>query len=261
VWTVEHFCKTEEDIDRILAIPTLPLPPVDVSEFQTLDATLGERGLVLCDLGDAMGYVAPLFEFGEFTIVALTEPARVRALLDREHERVMHKLRAMLEGGCGPIYRIWGPEYCAPPYLPPSAFRELVVPYLTEMVELIHQHGCYARVHCHGRVAELLDMLVAAGVDALDPVEPPPDGDITLGEVKARYGKTLILFGNMELKFLETETPAQIDARVHEMMEEAKAGGGFVLMPTAGPINIPLSPRTEENYFAFIDAGLKYGAY
>ncbi|OPZ80709.1 MAG: Uroporphyrinogen decarboxylase (URO-D) [bacterium ADurb.Bin429] len=116
-------------------------------------------------------------------------------------------------------------------------------------------------MHSHGRVAEVLDLIVATGADAIDPVEPPPDGDIPLAEVKARYGNRLILFGNMELKYLETETPADIDARVKVMMDEAKAGGGYVLMPTAGPLNIPLAPRTADNYRAFIAAGLKYGVY
>jgi hypothetical protein len=32
-------------------------------------------------------------------------------------------------------------------------------------------------------------------------------------------------------------------------------------MPTASPIDVPLSPRTEENYRAFIEAGLEYGEY
>jgi hypothetical protein len=44
-------------------------------------------------------------------------------------------------------------------------------------------------------------------------------------------------------------------------MGQAKEGGGFVLIPTAGPINVPLSPRTEANYKAFIDAGLEFGRY
>ena len=39
------------------------------------------------------------------------------------------------------------------------------------------------------------------------------------------------------------------------------AGGGYVMMPTAAPIDEPLSPRTERNYFEWIDAGLTYGAY
>ena len=42
---------------------------------------------------------------------------------------------------------------------------------------------------------------------------------------------------------------------------KAKAGGGSVLMPTAGPINVPLAPKTEANYNAFIEAGLEFGRY
>ena len=43
--------------------------------------------------------------------------------------------------------------------------------------------------------------------------------------------------------------------------QDAKGDGGYVLMPTSAPINEPLSPQTEQNYFAWIDAGLKYGSY
>lgn len=259
-WMVEHYIKSETDIERYLSIPYHPMP-VNVSGFAPLDAEIGEQGLVLCDTGDAIGNVAPLFEFGDFTVFCLTEPAKIRALCDQAHQRVMHNLHAMLEAGCGPLYRIWGPEYCTPPYLPPADFKEFVVPYLTEMIDLIHRHDCFVRVHSHGRISQVVEMLIEAGADAIDPVEPPPDGDITLGEVKARYGRDLVLFGNLELKYLEQETPAEIDARVQEMMREAKAGGGYVLMPTSAPLNIPLSPVTEQNYIAFIDAGYKYGQY
>ena len=33
-------------------------------------------------------------------------------------------------------------------------------------------------------------------------------------------------------------------AEVQKLMGQAKDGGGFVLMPTAAPINLPLSPKT-----------------
>jgi len=259
-WTVEHLCKTVEDAERYLSLPDEQFE-YDVSGFAALDSELGDKGLVLCDVADALCHVAPLFEFGEFTIMAMTEPALIRRLCDRAHVRIMQSLQCTLEGGCGPLYRIPGPEYATPPFLPPKAFREFVVPYITEMISLMHSYGCCARVHCHGKTARVLDMIVEAGADAIDPVEPPPDGDISMADIKARYGKDLILFGNMELKYLETETPAQIDARVERMMDEAKAGGGFVLMPTAAPINIPLSPKTEKNYIAYLNAGWKYGKY
>ena len=50
-------------------------------------------------------------------------------------------------------------------------------------------------------------------------------------------------------------------AEVRKIMDQAKDGGGFLLIPTAGPINVPLSPKTEANYRAFIDAGLEFGRY
>jgi hypothetical protein len=44
-------------------------------------------------------------------------------------------------------------------------------------------------------------------------------------------------------------------------MQAAKKGGGFVIMPTAAPINIPLNPSTVENYKVFINTALEEGGY
>jgi len=69
------------------------------------------------------------------------------------------------------------------------------------------------------------------------------------------------VWGNLELKLLENGTPDQVRAEVRKIMSQAKDGGGFVLMPTAAPITLPLSPVTEANYRAFIEAGLEFGQY
>jgi uroporphyrinogen-III decarboxylase len=128
------------------------------------------------------------------------------------------------------------------------------------MVELIHARGGKTRLHCHGKVGRVLDMICDAGVDGLDPCEPPPDGDIELDEAKRRcVARGVSVWGNLELKLLEQGSPEQVRAEVRRVMEQAKEGGGFVLMPTAAPINTPLSPKTEANYRAFIEAALEFG--
>jgi hypothetical protein len=130
------------------------------------------------------------------------------------------------------------------------------------MTRLLHDRGAKVRLHCHGKIARVLDMILATGCDGTDPCEPPPDGDIELDELKRRcFPRRCCLFGNMELKVLETETPQRVRDVVRRAMEQAKDGGGFVLMPTAAPINVPLAPQTEANYMAFIDAGLESGRY
>jgi len=130
------------------------------------------------------------------------------------------------------------------------------------MTRLIHSRGAKVRLHCHGKIGRVLDLILETGCDGLDPCEPPPDGDLELHEVKRRYhAHGASVWGNLELKLLEHGTPDQVRAEVGKIMKQAKEGGGFVLMPTAAPINLPLSPETEANYKAFITAGLELGHY
>ncbi|MDD2503943.1 MAG: uroporphyrinogen decarboxylase family protein, partial [Clostridia bacterium] len=112
-----------------------------------------------------------------------------------------------------------------------------------------------------GRIGKVLDYIKDIGADAIDPCEGPPDGDIPLKEVKRLVGDQMCIFGNIQLKLLENGTTDQVRSYVKDCMEAAKEGGHYVIMPTAAPINVPLSPRTEDNYKAFISASLEYGSY
>jgi hypothetical protein len=177
-------------------------------------------------------------------------------------ERVMENLRRELSVCVADLYRICGPEYMTPPYTPPAMFERFMVPHVKAMTDLIHERGSKARLHCHGKIGRVLDMILATGCDGTDPCEPPPDGDIELDAVKRRCAaRKAAVFGNIELKLLENGSTQDVREAVRRVMEQAKSGGGFILMPTAAPINIPLAPATEANYMAFIDAGLEYGRY
>ena len=55
--------------------------------------------------------------------------------------------------------------------------------------------------------------------------------------------------------------PGELAVAVEKCIDSAKAGGRYVIMPTAAPINVPLSERTKENYLTFIESALKSGRY
>lgn len=260
-WTLEHLLKNIEDIDRYMAIPYEP-PALDMSHFLSERNALGEKGLMMISVDDPICTAAELFEMGQFLVYAVSNEKRMKYFLDVIHERQMDCLRKMLRNDVSDvIFRICGPEYATPPYLSPEYFRKYVTVYLKEICGAVKDSGGFARVHSHGKIARVLDQIVAAGAKGLDPIEPPPDGDIEMGEVKKLYGERLCLFGNIELKELEHSSRERVDSLVRQAMCEAKDGGGFVLMPTAAPINVPLSKKTEENYLQYIESGLKYGSY
>ncbi|MFA6240036.1 MAG: uroporphyrinogen decarboxylase family protein [Candidatus Hydrogenedentales bacterium] len=260
VWRSERCCKSSADVDAALSIPYEPLT-FDYSDYDRIASEVGEHGILMASLPDALCVAAEMMEFGAFTVWALTEPDHFVCTLDAIHERNMENLRRMLAGRVLDLYRIVGPEYASPPYLPPELFAQYVTPYVRDMVRLIHEHGSKARFHCHGRIGQVLDAIVASEADALDPCEPPPDGDIALADLKQRVGGSMCLFGNLELKQLELDEPEAIVRTVKACMDAAKAGGGYVIMPTAAPITSPLSTKTEVNYIAFIEAANRYGAY
>jgi len=260
-WQVEHWCKSLEDVDRALSVPYEPVRH-DASDLPRVLGELGDHGIVMASIADPAYLVADLMSFQDFLLWASGETEHYARAVEIVAERVMENLRRQLQTCVVDSYRICGPEYMTPPYLPPALFGRFMVPHVSRMTETIHRHGAKVRLHCHGKVGRVLDMILDTGCDGLDPCEPPPDGDLELAEVKRRCAaRGVSVWGNIELKLLETGTASQVRAAVASAMKAAKSGGGFVLLPTAAPIDVPLSAKTEENYRAFIEAALEMGSY
>ncbi|HOX57103.1 MAG TPA: uroporphyrinogen decarboxylase family protein [Candidatus Paceibacterota bacterium] len=260
-WQVEHWCKSIADVDKALSVPYEPAR-YDSSDLARVLSELGEHGLIMASVGDPAYLAADLMSFQDYMMWAFEETDHFARTVEIVAERVMENLQRQLDCCVLDVYRIVGPEYFTPPYLPPAMFKRFVMPHVTEMTRLIHERGAKVRLHCHGKVGRVLDLILETGCDGIDPCEPPPDGDIRLDELKRRcQARGVSVWGNIELKLLEEGTPEQVRAEVRKVMGQAKEGGGFVLLPTAGPINVPLSFRTEANYKAFIDAGLELGRY
>jgi len=257
-WTTEYLLKSEDDVHRLLSMP-YEKAPADMGGFREMARAVGDRGIMMLDLCDPMGMVIYMMEFEQYMYLLTFNRSTFRRLLDFFAERLHDYLDSVLEQGGGPLFRIIGPEACTPPYMPPSMFREFVVDYDRPFIEKIHRAGQCARVHCHGRIAKVADMILDMEPDALDPLEEPPGGDLMLEDAKLILGQDMCLMGNIQESLFELHTPEEVRREVVRVMETGKPGGRFVLMPTATPITVPLPGRVEENLFAFAETGLEYG--
>ncbi|HPB32801.1 MAG TPA: uroporphyrinogen decarboxylase family protein [Candidatus Sumerlaeota bacterium] len=256
-WTEEHLFKNTDDLEAFLQIPPQETPGIpDTSPILAAEAALGDTGIVMIDFPDPLCLAASLFDMAEYTIIALTEPELFHRLLNRFASELYLKTAAVAEALPGRLWRIYGPEYAAPPYLPPALFQEYVGEYVKPMIDIIHRYGGYARIHSHGRLEVILDHIAAMGADALDPIEPPPQGDVELAYVREEYGDRLVLFGNLEISDIETMPTDRFAERVTQSLKEGTTGSGrgFVLMPSACPYGRMLSPLAQANYEAIIAA-------
>jgi uroporphyrinogen-III decarboxylase len=256
VWTLEPYLKDVDDLEAFLALP----PPEvefhpDLTPVLQAEALLGDAGIVMIDTPDPLCLAAAMFEMGEFTVIAWTERELFHRLLEWFATDLHRRTELISEMLPGRLWRIYGPEYASAPYLSPSLFREYVVRYDRPMVAAIQRHGGYARVHAHGRLKAILDDIVSMEPDGLDPIEPPPQGDVTLRYVRQNYGENMALFGNLEVSDIEQLPTEQFAEKVKRALEEGTEGEGrgFVLMPSACPYGRELPARTMRNYEKIIE--------
>ncbi|MFA6290458.1 MAG: uroporphyrinogen decarboxylase family protein [Victivallales bacterium] len=262
VWTIEHLLKDVEDLKAWLDLPdeSTDFSNPDISGFIKAEKDLGDTGIVMVDSADPLCCVASLFSMEEYTVIALTEKSLFHKALEKTAKSIYAKTEAASKALPGRLWRICGPEYATPPYLPPELFNEYVVKYVKPMVDLIQSRGGYARVHCHGNVRQVLDHIVETGAVAIDPIEPPPQGDVELSYVRGKYGRHFTLFGNLEASDLENLSPGEFEKKIIKALDEgtAGAGRGFVLMPSACPYGHRLSPNVIKNYEKMVELAEKY---
>jgi len=106
-------------------------------------------------------------------------------------------------------------------------------------------------LHCCGGVRELLDDLIAAGMDAINPVQISCSG-MDAGELKARFGKNLTFWGGGcdTRDMLPNAPPEQVARHVKEQVNLLSPGGGFVFQQVHNILaNVP-----PENITAMFDA-------
>ncbi|UCG48032.1 MAG: hypothetical protein JSU94_21455 [Phycisphaerales bacterium] len=262
VWTLEHLLKGTEDLKAYLELPDEVFAErVDTGPLLEEEQRLGDSGIVMVDTEDPVCRAASLFSMEDFTVIALQEQRLFHRLLEKVSRHLYHRTEETAKAFRGRLWRIYGPEYVTEPYLPPRLFKEYVVRYTGPMVRTIHEHGGFARIHCHGRLGAVLEHIVEMGADAIDPIEPPPYGDVELARVRREYGRQLVLFGNIEVNDVENMELPEFEKVVRKALEDGTwgEGRGFVLMPSSAPNGRKITSRMMANYETMVRLAGQFG--
>lgn len=83
VWTTEHLLKNPNDLRAFLELPPPPVgSQIDTGPFLAAEAALRDAGIVMIDTPDPLCLAALLFDLGEYTVTALTEPTLFHRLVE-----------------------------------------------------------------------------------------------------------------------------------------------------------------------------------
>lgn len=142
------------------------------------------------------------------------------------------------------------------PLMSRKHFKEFVFPGLQRAVKSVHDEGIPCIKHTDGNIMPIIDLIIDAGIDAINPIEPVAGMDI--GEVKNLYGDRVAIVGNIDCgELLSRGKPEEVRSAVKECISAAAPNGGFILASS----NSIHSSVSGENYLAMRDACLEFGNY
>ena len=116
------------------------------------------------------------------------------------------------------------------PFISPKLFRDLFKPFHKRVNDWIHANTEWKSfIHSDGAMWRLLDDVVEAGFDILNPVQTSA-AEMDPVALKETYGDRLTFWGGGidTQKELPFGTPEEVRAQVQERMRIFGPGGGFV---------------------------------
>jgi len=186
----------------------------------------------------------------------LAEPELAEVLLDKVLACNLRIVQRAIRAGAEVI--VLGDDYAGNkgPMMSPVHFRQFIRPRLEKMVDLIHQEGALCIKHSDGNLYPLLEDIVSAGPDGINPVEPVAGMD--LKTVKRLVGDRVCVTGNIDCgQLLPHGTPEQVREAVRQAIADAAPGGGYILT-SSNSIHSSCKP---ENFIAMVRACHEFGGY
>jgi len=258
---IKKLLESEEDLQKWCELPVMTDKATIYRQLDTqLDKYLEERkefpeeyGSMMLDLGEPVGVLYNKSELQEYAIWSITANEYVRQFLDKAMIRYRHIYNYCLEKELAEVYFLVGSELASPPMVSRDTFREWIVPYAGELIEMIHSAGCFAIQHYHGQIKEILPDFLTMNPDGLHTIEAPPIGNCTLQEAFEIVGNKIALIGNIQYDEFRSMNPEEMTRTVQRLKQECR-DKRFILSTTAGPFDPNPTERLIENYLAFVNA-------
>jgi uroporphyrinogen decarboxylase len=207
-------------------------------------------------LNDVLSVPRNLMGFQELMMAFALEPGLVARLVEMSVDLNVRLAGEAARNGADFVFT--GDDYSSgqAPFIAPGAFRELLYPGLKRVVKGFHDQGLPAIKHSDGNIMPLMDMILDAGFDCLDPIDPLGNMDMAL--MKRQYGRVIALKGNVNCATtLVNGTAREVVRETLDVIQAAAEGGGLIVS-SSNSIHSSVAPL---NYLAMLSTIRAYGGY
>jgi len=255
-YQMEYPLKEPADVGRLLSMPYAPYP-LDPARYWRADAELGDAGVTLFMLDHAAYALQQMIGSENFALWSLSSEDVLLGAIRTFAERIRAHAKQALAAGVR-LFGWCGPELFIPPLLSPAGFEKFVYDIDKPLIDLIHDGGGRVWVHCHGKMGPVLERFAEMGVDVLNPLEPPPMGDVSLDEAFARLaGGPMALEGNIETHDIMRAGKDELREKIDAALRAGQGRPMILCTSAAYNENHDPSPVEIENWLFYIGEGIR----
>jgi len=222
-WQTEYPVKTIEDLPAAQAVAAARAYAVEPG--QSANRPIGESAnaeLVALELPmrPYSDLLHTMLGWGEGLLLLKGEGRPIILELLAQLEEKLARLTEEIAKLPGAI--LLAPDNLDGQYISPRVYREHLAESYRRTAEIAHAHDKRLVVHAGGPVRRLLPLLAEAGVDTVQGIAPPPQGDASLAEARAAAGPDLILWGGIPQDYLlATRDRDEFEAAVQDAARQA----------------------------------------
>ena len=235
-------------------IQDIPFEP-DESQLELVRHVVKEMGGTHFILGRPGDGIFPIMRYTvEFLLTnMIVQPKLVKRIVEVETRYCIKVSEALLDAGCDAVLPTSDVAGNNGPFMSPKMFREFLYPWLKAECESAHARGKYFIKHTDGKLWPILDMLIEAGVDGWQGIQPKIG--MGLPALQERYGGKLCFWGGVDMDTLCAGTEEEVAEEVRVACQSAPKEGGLVI--TCG--NSVMVGVKYANYLAQLRAARLYG--
>jgi len=253
-WQTEYPVKTKEDLVAALELVNARTYVLDTSKLARMEAMVGDNGVLAIEI-PRRPYSDVLHELLGWSegLLLLNEPAveQIISILESKLQRLVQEVAEL----AGPV--VLAPDNLDGQFIPPGAFKAHMADSYRVTTETLHQHDKYLVVHVGGPIRHLLAPLAEAGVDGIEGVCGPPQGDVTFAEAREIAGPALTLWGGIPQDFVhDTHDREEFETAVASAAQEA-AGDGRIILGVADRVPVDADLGRLEAIPGLIEHGFR----
>lgn len=263
-WVTEPLFKTNDDLNKFYSFPYEPydVKSICLDEYIYWKNVIKGQGLIVFETYNANSMLYGLLGPEQYYTTLMDDFDLVKNFTSVAEERIEEYIRTVMQTSAidkPAVFRMVGQEILGKPLANIKLFDELVVPYDSRLIKLIHDKGGLVYEHMHGNTRDVLDRKIKMGADGMGPFEAPAAGDITLKEVKDKLSGKVCVYGNLDdMQILANKDKRDVRLRAFKAIRDAAKGGGYILGGTESSIyNI----ETAKSFILMSKISSIYGNY